>query len=296
MTRMLVIGAGGAVGEAIAHALAAAGREVVAAMRSDHPAAAARLASAGAVVRKLNLDCDRDLESAFENVGGAVLTPILTTSVRAARRIAGAGLGSVVFLSSNNVAVDPANPVYAALKDAEGQIREALPNAAILRPTLIYGDPRLPALSRLIRFLQRSPIVPIPGSGRVLQQPIFYEDLAAAAAALAQDPSLGGKTFAVGGPDIVSRREMFLLLSRLLGGVRVPVPAPTLLLKALRAVAPLPLDSAQIARLNADRIVVPVDPAPTALAPRVGLEEGLGRLIAELTRHEPSWRAASATA
>jgi NADH dehydrogenase len=219
------------------------------------------------------------------------LTPILTTSIRAVRAIADAGLASVVFFSSNNVAADLGDPVYASLKDAEQKLRATLPHATILRPTLIYGDPRLLTLPRLVRFMRLSPILPIPGNAGTLQQPVHYEDLARVAAVVVRDEALRCKTFAVGGPDIVTKKEMYMLLSRLAGGRRIPVPAPQTLLNLLRAIAPLPLDPAQIARLNVDRIAVPVDSLPAALAPSVRLHEGFRRLIAAMRQDEQAWRA-----
>ena len=106
---------------------------------------------------------------------------------------------------------------------------------------------------------------------------------------MTDDPAAAGGRY--GAADIVTKKEMYMLLSRLAGGTRIPVPAPQTLLNLLRAIAPLPLDPAQIARLNVDRIAVPVDSLPAALAPSVRLHEGFRRLIAAMRQDEQAWRA-----
>src|SRR5690606_39772229 len=109
--------------------------------------------------------------------------------------------------SSNNVAVHPEAATYRLLGAAEAALRARHGDVAIIRPTLIYGEPRLQTVAQLMRRARAWPLLPLPGSGRALTQPVFYGDLGRAAAVLAEQGEGGG--FAGGGPDLVSLRELW---------------------------------------------------------------------------------------
>jgi uncharacterized protein YbjT (DUF2867 family) len=265
------------VGEGAAHALLAAGWSVRATMRREHARIAQRLSAAGASVERLDLEDESWPAGLFEDCDAAVLTPMLTLSARLAERLREAGVARVAAFSSNNVALLRDAPKYQAIARAEAQLRAALPGAVVIRPTLIYGDPRLTTLAQVMSWARRWPVLPAPGSGRALQQPVFHEDLARLAAALAQDDAHAGKTFAVGGPDIVSMRALFEACARAAGAPRAIVPVPLWAL-SLAALAAPGLREMQIAQLERDKLAIEVDRLDAALAPRVGLSEGLARL------------------
>ncbi len=281
MRKVIVFGAGGAVGEACAHALAAAGWRVVASIRTKREDVARRLQETCAEVRRDDLEGDGDWREAAASCDALVFTTMLNLTVFALRRMQ-IGAQRIVAFSSNNIAIQPEAPLYVELAGAERSLREQGLNAAILRPTLIYGDPRLPTLTRLMRAAKRSPYLPMPGSGRALLQPVFFEDLGRAAAWLSGAEDRG--TFAIGGPDTVTMRSLYRAVIRA-GGAKariVPVPA-----WALRAGAPVLramnfYSDDQILRADRDRLVAPQTPPPREIEARVGLREGLARLAAAL--------------
>lgn len=278
MTRVAIAGAGGAVGEAIALSLIAAGATVRAGLRTPRPQAEARLTAAGAEIVRADVTSGPDVAALLEGADAAVFTPILTISAAALPRLAGR---RAVFFSSNNVAVAPQDAKYAALAAAEARIRAAAPRAAILRPTLIYGDARLANIPRLMALMRRMPLMPVPGSGRALQQPLFFEDLARVAAHAALNGELAGRTLALGGPETLNLRDFYRAVSHAAGGARLLVPAPRWLLAGVRRFGlPLPIRADEIARADLDKRARAIDPLPAALAPRIGLEEGLARLVA----------------
>jgi len=283
MSTALVIGAGGAVGEAVAHALLDVGWRVIAGMRRFNGRAAARLIARNVRVIPVDLAAPDSLRPLLGGVEGVVLAPILTVSAPVAGLIAEAGVERAVFFSSNNVAVAQDEPVYAALAAAEREALAALPRATVLRPTLIYGDVRLRAVTRLMRLMRRTPVFPVPGWGKAVQQPVFYQDLARAAATALLLPEAAGKTFAVGGPETMSLRAMYRAVSQAAGGWRLLAPAPAGLLGLAARILPLPLDRAQLRRVDRDKQAVAADPAPPALQARTPLAEGLRRLAGELS-------------
>ena len=68
----------------------------------------------------------------------------------------------------------------------------------ILRPTMIYGTPGDRNIARLIRFVRRSPVVPVIAAD-ALQQPVHVEDVAAAIAAAIATPATIERTYELSG-------------------------------------------------------------------------------------------------
>jgi hypothetical protein len=192
-----------------------------------------------------------------------------------------------VVFSSNNVAIVGEDPVYDRLRAAETDILENAPGWAILRPTMIYGYPGDGNLSRLLRMLARLPVFPRLGSGKATQQPIHVEDLARLAAALVAGEWNATGLLAVGGPQILSHRELIATARRATGrgGIDLPVP-----LGPVRAVVSLlaglglklPLSPAQLARIDLDKAAVNPADIPAGIRPQVMPEEGLTRLALDL--------------
>ncbi|MES1156534.1 MAG: hypothetical protein ABUL73_02030 [Alphaproteobacteria bacterium] len=277
----LVIGAG-AVGESAALHLRTAGWNVTATMRRDHADVAARLEATGVRVARFDLERDSIEVLLSPDVAAVVLTPILSLSVGAAPRLT--KVQSVIAFSSNNVAIDPTALTYVKLAAAEAELCRHVPHATILRPTLIYGDPRLRTLPSIMRWARALPVLPVPGSGRALQQPVFYDDLGRAASSLAQSSAYAGTTFALGGPDVVSMRALFEAAARAAGAKPLLMPTPrwALLFGAALFGSRFPFDAAQIARVETDRVAGPQTPLPPELAPRTTLADGLAKLAAAM--------------
>ncbi len=273
-----VLGAGGAVGEAIARRLIAAGHRVRAGVRRPG-AAGDRLAALGAAVTIARLEAPEEIAALFVGADAGVATPILTESLAAAPALA--ALDRAIVFSSNNVAVAPDDPVYAALAAAEAQWRAIAPRATIVRPTLLYGDPRLKAVPDLMALMRRTPVMPVPGLGRALQQPLFVEDAAALVVAALDASDSAGRTLAIGGPDVLSLRALYAAVSRAAGGVRVLAPTPRALLR-LAAYMGAPLSAAQIARAHLDKTARRVDPLPAGWAPATDIRSGLAHLARRL--------------
>jgi len=116
-------------------------------------------------------------------------------------------------------------PYARAKEEAEAVVRASGLDWAILRPTIVLGA-RSPLL-RPLGALASAPVLPLPGGGRATIQPVHVDDVAAALAALAREPSLGGRTVELGGRDTVTFGAFLARLRvRRTGhdGPRVPVP------------------------------------------------------------------------
>lgn len=273
--RALVAGAGGAVGEAAAQALLRGGWRVTASMHQQRDDVATRLAAAGAEIVRHHLPDDDAWLDAAQACEALVLTPNLTITNAALAEASLADKRVVVF-SSNNVAADAQAPSYRALAEAEQALRARFARLAIVRPTLIYGDPRLPTAARLVRMAQRWPVMPLPGSGRARVQPVFHDDLGRLAAGLAEADAPSG-VFAAGGPEIVTMRALYAAVAEAAGVRRVVAPLPVALLRIAGV-----LSAEQAARADADRIAIAQDALPLHLTPRTTLREGLAHLVSAM--------------
>jgi NADH dehydrogenase len=93
----------------------------------------------------------------------------------------------------------------------EEAVREAAPEAVILRPAPVFGpdDTFLNRLAQLARFASFTfPMLPLVG-GATKMQPVFAGDVARAIAAALDEPRAHGRTFELGGPHIYTMRQIF---------------------------------------------------------------------------------------
>ena len=124
-----------------------------------------------------------------------------------AEAAARAGVKSLVHMSAIGANVQSKSAYGRTKGEGEAAVRKAFPKAVIVRPSIVFGreDAFINRFAALIRAL---PIVPIIG-GKTRFQPVFAGDVGHAVAALVADPAAhGGKTYELGGPQILSMRQM----------------------------------------------------------------------------------------
>jgi nucleoside-diphosphate-sugar epimerase len=120
----------------------------------------------------------------------------------------GAGSPRTVFTSTTGIFTS-LNPASKSVRvAAEASITESSLPFTIVRPTMIYGRPGDRNMERLLRWLQRVPVVPAPNGGRNLQQPVHVDDLAAAIWSAAKSPAALGLAINVPGPKPLEFREI----------------------------------------------------------------------------------------
>ncbi|MEE4213257.1 MAG: hypothetical protein V2I43_28770 [Parvularcula sp.] len=212
----------------------------------------------------------------------AILIPILTLSAEAAPWLREEGVRRLVLFSSNNVSVDPQNPVYRSLQEAEAAAWG--PGTVILRPTMIYGSPADKNLSNLLRTAKRFGALVCPGRGEGAQQPIHLRDLARAAS-LAATGTMEG-TFAVAGPEPVPMKTLFAQVLLAVGRpegriVHLPLAAFGGAVRAAERLGlALPLSTAQLRRFDQDK--TPKGAPLPGFSPTIGLRQGLADLAEQL--------------
>jgi nucleoside-diphosphate-sugar epimerase len=157
----------------------------------------------------------------------------------------------------------------------------------MLHPTMIYGAAGENNVQRLAALLKRLPIVPLPGGGSALVQPIHQNDVTAAIrAALAVDWD-GPHSLTIAGPEPLKYADFVRAIAAAAGLGRpriLSVPAGLLLLAAplTRFLPGVPtIEPAEIRRLLEDkafdiapmRRILGIEPRPLA--------EGLARTFAQ---------------
>jgi len=184
----------------------------------------------------------------------------------AAEAIAGAakaaGARTLVHVSAIGADKDSASRYAATKAEGEARVRAVFPEAAIVRPSLVFGPEddffnRFAALARIL------PALPLIGGGHTRFQPVFVGDVAAAIARLAEEPALGGAVYELGGPNVYSFKEMMQIVLRETGRKRMLVPVPFALatLKAMfMQFLPKPLLTPdQVTLLKSDNVVTGPD-------------------------------------
>jgi uncharacterized protein YbjT (DUF2867 family) len=204
-----------------------------------------------------------------------------------ARAVEAAGVGRAVFFSSTALFTSLPAASRAARVDAEERVRALACAWTILRPTMIYGDEGDRNLSRLVRFMARSPVVPLPGGGRALVQPVHVEDLGRAAVDALTSTSAARRAYNLPGAEAAPLRELVLHVAALLGRRVILVPLPLRAAAALagawrRSGLPPRISAEQVLRLGEDKSFAFDDASRDfGYAPR-GYREGLAEEVRRL--------------
>ena len=164
---------------------------------------------------------------------------------------------------------------YARSKAAgEKAVLSAVPSATILRPSVVFG-PEDQFTNRFAALARMSPALPLIGGGVNKMQPVYVGDVASAVADAVDGKARAGATYELGGPEVLTMREIMEIILGITERRRMLMPLPFGLAK-LQALflqfAPgaLKLTPDQVELLRSDNVV-----SDTAKAAGLTLE-GLG--------------------
>jgi uncharacterized protein YbjT (DUF2867 family) len=189
--------------------------------------------------------------------------------VEAAER---AGVERFVFFSALNASAHNRTRFLRAKALAEEAVRDSSLAHTVFAPSIIYapGDPYLTLLGRLALL----PLMPISGAGRAQYQPIWAHDVAdCLMGALEAGPGAADR-YELGGPEILSHRQIVELALRAQHRHRRILHVPTpIVSRALRVVeafmkskAPATWDEAELMEVSL------LTPRGTADAERLGVQ------------------------
>ncbi|THD47222.1 MAG: complex I NDUFA9 subunit family protein [Bradyrhizobium sp.] len=142
-----------------------------------------------------------------------------------ARASAASGIARLVHVSGIGADAGSPNAYIASKGRGEQAVAAALASATILRPSVMFGqdDDFLNRFGALARAL---PVLPMFGGGATRLQPAFVGDVALAALAALKDSATAGKVYELGGPEVMSLREIMALTLKVIERRRPLVPLP----------------------------------------------------------------------
>ena len=271
-----IFGGPGFVGRYVVRALAKAGWRVRAASR--RPDLAGHLQPMGSVGQILpvqaNLRFPDSVARALEGATAAVncvgvLAPIgrqtfAAVHANGARAVAKAAREAGVrhFVHVSAIGADAKSSAQYARSKAEGEaaVLEEFPGAIIVRPSIVFG-PEDQFFNRFAAMARISPALPLIGGGKTKFQPVYVADVAEAIAAAVSGLGRPGATYELGGPDILSFRDLLERTLYYTGRTRAYLPLPFWAAK-MQAIATWPLPNAlrpvtldQVRLLERDNIV-----------------------------------------
>jgi len=142
----------------------------------------------------------------------------------------------------------------------EAAVLEEFPDAIILRPSIVFG-PEDEFFNRFAGMAKMSPFLPLIGGGRTRFQPIYVADLADAIANVAEGAGKPGTVYELGGPEVLSFRELLDNTKAWSGRNAAYLPLPFWMAK-LQALMTWPLPNAirpvtvdQVRMLQKDNVV-----------------------------------------
>jgi NADH dehydrogenase len=182
-----------------------------------------------------------------------------------AKAVAAAG-ARMVHVSA--IGADVNSPSQYARAKAEGEkaVLSVLPSATIMRPSIVFG-PEDQFTNRFAALARLSPVMPLIGGGHTKVQPVYVGDIATAIANAVDGKAKAGAAYELGGPEVLSMREIMELILKITDRSRTMVSLPFGLakLEALflqLAPGPFNLTPDQVELLRGDNVVS--DAAKTA--------------------------------
>ena len=139
---------------------------------------------------------------------------------------AAAGIGArMVHVSAIGADVNSTSAYYRSKAAGEASVAAALPSATIIRPSIIFG-PEDQFTNRFAGLARLSPMLPLVGGGLTKLQPVYAGDIATAIADAVDGKTQPGATYELGGPEVMTIREIIEDILKITQRDRMLVPLP----------------------------------------------------------------------
>ena len=257
MMRVAIFGGPGFVGSFLVDALIAAGHEPslmvrLGSERKVRQAERCRLVAG-------NLSSTTAIDATLENCAAVIYSVgILKESpkqgitfeelqyngvVRVAESAKTRGISRFLLMSANG-AKSTGTPYQETKFRAEEHVRASGFDVTIFRPSVIFGEPRghMEIGTQLYAEMISPPIPAVgfftgwrPYRGAVAMSPVHVEDVAQAFLTALRESSTIGKTYVLGGPEVLSWAEMLRRIARTVGRKKWILPMPIGIMKLAAA-------------------------------------------------------------
>jgi nucleoside-diphosphate-sugar epimerase len=140
------------------------------------------------------------------------------------RRLHASGIQRALFVSTTAIFTRLPTRSRAVRLEAEHAVQSSGLAWTIIRPTMIYGTQRDRNISRLLRWIDRWPVLPVCGSG--LWQPVHVEDVADAIVAALDSPRAVDGAYNLAGKAPLRLDELIRTAAHALGRRVWLMPVP----------------------------------------------------------------------
>jgi uncharacterized protein YbjT (DUF2867 family) len=239
-TLVTVFGGSGFLGRHVVRALAKRGYRIRVAVR--RPELAGHLQPLGRVGQihsvQANLRYPASVEAALRDSQIAInLVGILTESgEQTFSAVQGVGAGTVakaartagariVHISAIGADAQSASRYAQAKAAGEQAVLEALPEATIMRPSVVFG-PEDQFTNRFAALARMAPALPLIGGGVTRLQPVYVGDVATAVADAADGKSKPSGIYELGGAEVLTMREIMEIILAITERKRMLLPLP----------------------------------------------------------------------
>ena len=236
---ILVTGATGFIGRVLVRQLTETGQQVRVLLRPS-PQSPRLPKSVPVEVAVVALNDERGLRAALRGVDhiyhlasaaaqgrdGSLFTTDIEGTRTLAQVAADVEIERFIFLSHLGADRASAFPVHKSKGIAEEHIRKSGVPHTIIRSSKIFGpeDGFTSALADILRFAPG--ILPIPGDGRTLIQPLWVEDLATCLIWALQNPDMVNQTYEIGGGEYFTLRQVMETIMSVTHTHRLLIPMP----------------------------------------------------------------------
>ena len=171
-----------------------------------------------------------------------------------AEAAAQAGCEAMVQISAIGADADAPSAYGRSKAKGEEAVKAAFPGATILRPSIVFGRED-EFVNRFAQMVASAPVVPVIAS-QTRFQPVYVADVATAVLAALDDPNAhGGKTYALGGPDVIKMGELIRWIAKTIGRDRMIVDLPDGVASMLASMPGTPITTDQLRMLQHDNVV-----------------------------------------
>lgn len=136
-----------------------------------------------------------------------------------------AGITKLVHVSAIGADADSKSAYARTKAEGEAAVRQAVPTATILRPSIVFGAEDS-FFNRFAQMALYAPALPLIGGGKTLFQPVWAGDVGDAILAALETADAQGQIYELGGPRTYSFKVLMEFMLATIQRPRLLVPVP----------------------------------------------------------------------